>query len=66
MKVLKKLDFIQYDPSLICVEILGYRELDTNDREKKIKENYIYKFLVEKGYKKVWSGSSFCSHLFSK
>ena len=66
MKVLKKLNFKQYDPSLICIEILGYRELEAHDREKKIKEDNIYKFLVEKGYKKVWSGSSYCSHLFSK
>jgi len=66
MDVLKKLDFKQYDPSLICIEILGYRELERDDREKKIKEDYIYKFLVEKGYKKVWSGSSYCSHLFTK
>ena len=66
MKVLKKLDFKQYDPSLICIEILGFRDLEAYDREKKIKEDDIYKFLVGKGYKKVWSGSSYCSHLFSK
>ena len=66
MKVLNTLNFEIYDPSLICVEILGYREMQSEQREKEIKNNEIYKFLVNKGYKKVWSGSSYCSHLFTK
>ena len=41
---MEKLDFKQYDPSLICIEILGFRELEIYDREKKIKEDDIYKF----------------------
>ena len=66
MKVLNTLNFEIYDPSLICVEILGYREMQSEQREKEIKNNEIYKFLVNKGYKKVWSGLSYCSHLFTK
>ena len=66
MKVLNTLNFEIYDPSLICVEILGYREMQSEQREKEIKNNEIYKFLVNKGYKKVWSGVSYCSHLFTK
>ena len=66
LKVLKNLNFNKYDPTLICVEILGYGDLKLDDREIKIKEDNIYKLLIEKGYKKVWSGSSFCSHLFYK
>ena len=66
MKVLETLNFEVYNPSLICIEILGYRHLDKKDKEIKIKKDKIYYFLVEKGYKKVWSGSSFCSHLFVK
>ena len=64
MKVLTQLNFDIYDPQIICIEILGYRDLNTDEREEKIKENDIYKFLLNKGYKKVWSGSSYCSHLF--
>ena len=66
MKVLNTLNFEIYDPSLICVEILGYREMQSEQREKEIKKNEIYKFLENQGYKKVWSGSSYCSHLFTK
>ena len=66
MKVLRTLDFEIYDPKLICIEILGYRDLDSKEREIRIKDNEIYRYLVGKNYKKVWSGSSYCSHLFVK
>ena len=66
MKVLKTLNFEIHNPSIICIEILGYRELDTEKREIKIKDDEIYKYLVDKNYKKVWSGSSYCSHIFIK
>ena len=29
-------------------------------------DSRIYKFLENRGYKKIWSGSSYCSHLFTK
>ena len=66
MKVLETLNFKIYDPTLICIEILGYRDLSLEKREIEIKNNRIFKFLVDRGYKKIWSGSSFCSHLFTK
>ena len=66
MKVLETLNFKIYDPSLICIEILGYRDLSSEKREIEIKNDKIYKFLVYKGYKKIWSGLSYCSHLFTK
>ena len=66
MKVLNTLNFEIYDPSLICIEILGYREMLSEQREKEIKNNEIFKFLANHGYKKVWSGKSYCSHLFTK
>lgn len=66
MKVLKTLNFEIYDPGIICIEILGYRELDVSEREIQIKNDEIYKYLVNKNYEKVWSGSSYCSHLFIK
>ena len=66
MKVLNTLNFEIYDPSLICIEILGYREMQSEQREKEIKNNEIFKFLVNQGYKKAWSGISYCSHLFTK
>ena len=66
LKVLKTLNFAIYEPSLICIEILGYREMNSQQREIEIKKDQIYQFLEKKGYTKVWSGSSYCSHLFSK
>ena len=33
MKVLETLNFTIYDPSLICIEILGYRDLSVEKRE---------------------------------
>ena len=66
MKVLNTLNFEIYDPSLICIEILGYRDLNLEQREIQIKNSQIYKFMENKGYKKVWSGQSYCSHLFVK
>ena len=66
MRVLNTLNFEIYDPSLICVEILGYRQMQLEQREKEIKNNEIFKFLVNQGYKNVWSGLSYCSHLFTK
>ncbi len=65
-KVLNTLDFNKYDPKIICIEILGYRDLTQIDREIKIKNSEIYKFLQKMNYKKVWSGASYCSHLFIK
>ena len=66
LKVLKTLNFEIYNPSIICIEILGYREMNSIQRETEIKKDQIYQFLEKKGYKKVWSGSSYCSHLFTK
>jgi FkbM family methyltransferase len=66
MKVLSGLSFKVYDPDIICIEILGYRNLNNEEREKAIKINEIYVFLINLGYKKIWSGSSYCSHIFTK
>ena len=66
IKVLKTLNFNVYKPSLICIEILGYRNLNFDQRETKIQSDEIFQFLNKKGYTKVWSGSSYCSHLFSE
>ena len=65
-QVLETLNFKIYDPTVICVEILGYRLLDNHEREIKIKNSEIYNFLTSKKYKKVWSGPNFCSHIFVK
>ena len=66
MKVLENLDFNTYDPEVLCVEILGYRHLNSLEKESAIKLDEIYKFLTNKKYKKVWSGASYCSHIFVK
>ena len=51
-KVLLGLNFEKYKPKLICVEI----------HNKKIKDDKIYKFLINKGYNLIWS--NIFSHLF--
>ena len=66
MKVLNTLNFDIYNPTVICIEILGYRSMNSEIREIKIKNDEIYRFLSAKKYKKVWSGPSYCSHIFIK
>ena len=66
MKVLTNLSFKTYDPEVICVEILGYHHLNNTEQEIAIKKNEVYNFLINTGYKKVWSGSSYFSHIFVK
>jgi FkbM family methyltransferase len=57
-EVLKSLNFKTHKPKLICVEIVD----SFNSRKKEIKKNKIYKFLIQKKYKLVWSGHF--SHIF--
>ena len=52
LKVLEGLSFEKFKPELICVEI----------HARKINESEIYKFLVDKKYKLIWSGVF--SHIF--
>ena len=66
MKILTNFSFKIYDPDVICIEILGYRHLNNKEQEIAIKTNDVYIFLIKEGYKKVWSGSSYCSHIFVK
>jgi len=57
-EILKNLNFIKYKPELICVELVD----SFNPNNKIIKKNKIYKFLVRKKYKLLWSGHF--SHIF--
>ena len=41
-KVLKSLNFNIYDPTIICVEILGYRSMEKEEQEINIKNDNIY------------------------
>jgi len=66
MKVLTNLTFKIYDPEVICVEILGFTHLGSEEREVAIKKNDVYNLLVNLGYKKKWSGPSYFSHVFIK
>ena len=59
-EVLKSLNFKKYKPKLICVEIID----NFNSSKKAIKKNKIYKFLIQKKYKLVWSGHF--SHIFER
>jgi hypothetical protein len=57
-EILKNFNFKKYKPELICIELV-----DTfNPNNKIIKKNKIYKFLVNKKYRLVWSGHF--SHIF--
>ena len=58
LEVLQSLDFKKYIPKLICVELIDH----FNPDQKKIKKHKIYKFLINKKYKLVWSGHF--SHIF--
>jgi len=58
LEILKKLNFKKYKPELICVELVD----SFNPNSKIIKKNKIYKFLVNKKYKLLWSGHF--SHIF--
>ena len=49
---------IKYKPKLICIELIDH----FNPNKKIIKKNKIYKFLIKKKYKLVWSGHF--SHIF--
>tara|TARA_Y100000768_G_scaffold327745_1_gene265489 strand:+ start:183 stop:893 length:711 start_codon:yes stop_codon:yes gene_type:complete len=66
MQVLSTLNFELHNPTTICIEILGYRSMDSKSREIEIQKNEIYQFLSAKKYKKAWSGPSYCSHIFIK
>ena len=58
LEVLKGLNFKRYKPKLICVEMVDI----FNPSKKVIKKNKIYKFLIQKKYKLVWSAHF--SHIF--
>ena len=57
-EILKNFNFKKYKPELICVELVD----NFNPNKKIIKKNKIYKFLVNKKYKLLWSGHF--SHIF--
>jgi len=53
LNVLKSLNFKQYKPQLICIEIHNSKNMyDTNYDY--LKSNDIYKYLINKGYHIVW------------
>ena len=65
-KVLKCLNFDIHNPTVICIEILGYRSMEKKEREINIKNDSIYKILLSYNYRKIWSGPNYCSHIFIK
>ena len=53
LNVLKSLNFRQYKPQLICIEIHNSKKMyDTNYDY--LKSNNIYKYLINRKYKVVW------------
>ena len=59
-EVLKSLNFNKYKPKLICIELIDH----LNPNKKIIKRHKIYKYLVKRNYKLVWSGHF--SHMFRR
>jgi hypothetical protein len=57
-EVLKSLNLSKYRPKLICIEIID----NFKPSKKLVKKNKIYKFLIQKKYRLVWSGHF--SHIF--
>ena len=51
-EVLTTLNFKKYDPKLISVEIMP-KNMDLNKMD--IKNSNIYKFLIKKNYRLIWS-----------
>ena len=54
LNVLKSLNFKKYDPKLICIEIHNHEEMYNHNTDYLLR-NPIYKFLLAKKYKVVWS-----------
>ena len=54
----------------LILQVMSEHGIPINKKELleslEIKDDEIYKYLVDKDYKKVWSGSSYCSHIFIK
>ena len=48
LEVLKSLNFRNYRPKLICIEI-------HHRNKKELKSNHVYNFLLKKKYKKIWN-----------
>jgi len=63
LSALKSLNFKKYKPKLICVEIHNHEEM-YNHRSNYLIRNPIYKFLVKKNYKVLWSNKF--SYIFKK
>ena len=62
MDALKSLDFSRYSPKLVCVEILHKNMFNTNNSD--IEKSDIHNLLIDKNYKKIWSG--IFNHIFEK
>ncbi len=53
LNVLRSLNFNQYKPKLICIEI--HNQEDTNNQHAHyLQKNLIYKFLIKKKYEIIW------------
>ena len=52
----------KYKPEIICIEI--YDKEDFNNLKFDLKESDIFKFLIDKDYKLIWSGVF--SHIFRR
>ena len=64
LKVLKSIDFKVYKPKIICLEILSAHY--SKNKFNNLKKNSVYKYLVKKKYKKIWTCKYFRNHIFAR
>ena len=66
IEVLNGIDFKMYKPRIICIEILEAHYFKKKNRNSDLLKNNVYKFLIQKKYKRVWSCKYFRNHIFIK
>ena len=64
LKVLKSINFKVYKPKIICLEILSAHY--SKNKFNNLKKNSVYKYLVKKKYKKIWTCKYFRNHIFAR
>ena len=64
LKVLKSINFKVHKPKVICLEILSAHY--SKNKINNLKKNSVYKYLMKKKYKKIWSCKYFRNHIFTK
>ena len=64
LKVLKSINFKVYKPKVICLEILSAHY--SKNKINNLTKNSVYKYLIKKKYKKIWTCKYFRNHIFAR